>query len=212
MDFLPVRIKQYVEANSSTEDPLLKEITRDTHLHVLNPRMLSGHFQGRLLSFLSHMLRPQQILEIGTFTGYATLCLAEGLALDGTITTIDINEEIASRTKAHFSKSRFNHQIITKTGDALKIIPKLEAYWNLVFIDADKENYLTYYEMVLPKLKPGGFIIVDNVLWDGKVIDENETDKKTKSLKLFNNFVHQDARVDNLLLPIRDGLMILRKK
>ena len=116
------------------------------------------------------------------------------------------------RTKAHFSKSRFNHQIITKTGDALKIIPKLEAYWDLVFIDADKENYLTYYEMVLPKLKPTGFIIVDNVLWDGKVIDENETDKKTKSLKLFNNFVHQDTRVDNLLLPIRDGLMILRKK
>jgi caffeoyl-CoA O-methyltransferase len=212
MDFLPVKIKQYVEANSSTEDPLLKEITRDTHLHVLNPRMLSGHFQGRLLSFLSHMLRPQRILEIGTFTGYATLCLAEGLALDGTITTIDVTEEIASRTKAHFSKSRFNHQIITKTGDALKIIPKLEAYWDLVFIDADKENYLTYYEMVLPKLKSTGFIIVDNVLWDGKVIDENETDKKTKSLKLFNNFVNQDTRVDNLLLPIRDGLMILRKK
>jgi predicted O-methyltransferase YrrM len=212
MDFLPVKIKQYVEANSSTEDPLLKEIIRDTHLHVLNPRMLSGHFQGRLLSFFSHMIRPQQILEIGTFTGYATLCLAEGLALDGTITTIDINEEIASRTKVHFSKSRFNHQIITKIGDALKIIPKLEAYWDLVFIDADKENYLTYYEMVLPKLKSTGFIIVDNVLWDGKVIDENETDKKTKSLKLFNNFVNQDTRVDNLLLPIRDGLMILRKK
>tara|TARA_B110000046_G_scaffold171480_1_gene192369 strand:- start:1874 stop:2512 length:639 start_codon:yes stop_codon:yes gene_type:complete len=212
MDFLPEKITQYIESKTSTEDPLLKEITRDTHLHVLNPRMLSGHFQGRLLSFLSHMLQPQQILEIGTFTGYATLCLAEGLASDGSITTIDINEEIAARTKVHFLKSRFNHQIIAKTGDALKIIPKLEACWNLVFIDADKENYLTYYEMVLPKLKPGGFIIVDNVLWDGKVIDENEIDKKTKSLKLFNNFVHKDARVDNLLLPIRDGLMILRKK
>ena len=212
MDFLPVKIRQYIEANSSAEDPLLQEITRDTHLHVLNPRMLSGHFQGRLLSFLSHMVQPQQILEIGTFTGYATLCLAEGLASDGTLTTIDINEEIAERTKAHFSKSRFNHQITIKTGDALKIIPKLKTHWELVFIDADKENYLTYYEMVLPQLNSGGFIIVDNVLWDGKVIDKNETDKKTKSLRLFNNFVHQDARVDNLLLPIRDGLMILRKK
>ena len=212
MDLLPKKIKQYVEDNSSTENSLLKEIVRDTYLHVLNPRMLSGHYQGRLLSFLSHMIRPKQILEIGTFTGYATLCLAEGLASNGMITTIDINEEIAERARGHFSKSRFNHQIITKIGDAIKIIPKLETYWDLVFIDADKENYINYYEMVMPKLNPKSFIIVDNVLWDGKVTDENQTDKKTKSLKLFNNFVHQDARVDNLLLPIRDGLMILMKR
>ena len=212
MNFLPESIRQYVEDYSSTENPLLKEIARDTYLHVLNPRMLSGHYQGRLLSFLSHMVHPRQILEIGTFTGYATLCLAEGLASDGMITTIDINEEIAERVKAHFSKSRFNHQIITKIGDALKIIPKLETYWDLVFIDADKENYINYYEMVMPKLNPKSFIIVDNVLWDGKVTDENQTDKKTKSLKLFNNFIKQDTRVDNLLLPIRDGLMILRKR
>tara|TARA_Y200000002_G_C22612313_1_gene634389 strand:- start:350 stop:988 length:639 start_codon:yes stop_codon:yes gene_type:complete len=212
MNFLPDNIRQYIEDNSSTENPLLKEIARDTYLHVLNPRMLSGHYQGRLLSFLSHMLQPRQILEIGTFTGYATLCLAEGLASDGMITTIDINEEITERAKAHFSKSRFNHQIIIKTGDAFKIIPKLETFWDLVFIDADKENYINYYEMVMPKLNPKSFIIVDNVLWDGKVTDENQTDKKTKSLKLFNNFINQDARVDNLLLPIRDGLMILRKR
>ncbi|MAJ50958.1 MAG: methyltransferase [Flammeovirgaceae bacterium] len=212
MNFLPTKIKQYVETNSSKENSLLKEIARDTYLHVLNPRMLSGHYQGRILSFLSHMLQPRQILEIGTFTGYGTLCLAEGLASNGIITTIDNNEEIAERTRAHFSKSPFKHQIISKTGDALKIIPKLKAYWDLVFIDADKENYLNYYEMVLPKLNPRSFIIVDNVLWDGKVTDENKTDKKTKSMKLFNNFVHRDARVDNLLLPIRDGIMILRKK
>ena len=212
MDLLPKKITQYVENNSSTENSLLKEIARDTYLNVLNPRMLSGHYQGRLLSFLSHMIQPRQILEIGTFTGYATLCLAEGLASNGMITTIDINEEIAERAKAHFSKSRFKHQITAKTGDALKIIPKLEAYWDLVFIDADKENYMTYYEMVMPQLNPKSFIIVDNVLWDGKVTDENIVDKKTNSLKLFNSFVHQDARVDNLLLPIRDGLMILRKR
>ena len=212
MDLLPKKIRQYVENNSSTENSLLKEIARDTYLNVLNPRMLSGHYQGRLLSFLSHMIQPRQILEIGTFTGYATLCLAEGLASNGMITTIDINEEIAERAKDHFAKSCFKHQIIVKTGDALKIIPKLEAYWDLVFIDADKENYMTYYEMVMPQLNPKSFIIVDNVLWDGIVTNENVIDKKTNSLKLFNNFVHQDARVDNLLLPIRDGLMILRKR
>ena len=212
MDLLPKKITQYVENNSSTENSLLKEIARDTYLNVLNPRMLSGHYQGRLLSFLSHMIQPRQILEIGTFTGYATLCLAEGLASNGMITTIDINEEIAERAKDHFEKSRFKPQIIVKTGDALKIIPKLEAYWDLVFIDADKENYMTYYEMIMPQLNPKSFIIVDNVLWDGKVTNEYIVDKKTNSLKLFNNFVHQDARVDNLLLPIRDGLMILRKR
>ena len=212
MNFFPTKIKQYIEENSSKENSLLKEIARDTYLNVLNPRMLSGHYQGRVLSFLSHMLNPKQILEIGTFTGYGTLCLAEGLASDGIITTIDNNVEIAERTKAYFSRSPFRNQIISKTGDALKIIPKLETYWDLVFIDADKENYLNYYEMVLPKLTPRSFIIVDNVLWDGKVIDENKTDKKTKSLKLFNNFVQRDDRVDNLLLPIRDGIMILRKK
>ena len=212
MDFLPKKVKQYVENNSSTENSLLKEIARDTYLHVLNPRMLSGHYQGRLLSFLSHMIQPRQILEIGTFTGYATLCLAEGLASNGVITTIDINEEITERAKGHFSKSRFKDQITAKTGNALRIIPKLEAFWDLVFIDADKENYMTYYEMVMPKLNPKKFIIIDNVLWDGKVTEENVTDKKTNSLKLFNNFVHQDTRVDNLLLPIRDGLMILRKR
>ena len=212
MDLLPKKVKQYVENNSSTENSLLKEIARDTYLHVLNPRMLSGHYQGRLLSFLSHMIQPRQILEIGTFTGYATLCLAEGLASNGVITTIDINEEITERAKGHFSKSRFKDQITAKTGNALRIIPKLEAFWDLVFIDADKENYMTYYEMVMPKLNPKKFIIIDNVLWDGKVTEENVTDKKTNSLKLFNNFVHQDTRVDNLLLPIRDGLMILRKR
>ena len=212
MDLLPKKIKQYVEDYSSTENSLLKEIVRDTYLHVLNPRMLSGHYQGRLLSFLSHMIRPKQILEIGTFTGYATLCLAEGLASNGMITTIDINEEIAERARGHFSKSRFKHQINTKTGNALKIIPKLKAYWDLVFIDADKENYITYYQMIMPQLNPKSFIIVDNVLWDGKVTDKKATDKKTNSLKLFNNFVHQDTRVDNLLLPIRDGLMILMKR
>ena len=212
MDLLPKKIKQYVENNSSTENSFLKEIARDTYLHVLNPRMLSGHYQGRLLSFLSHMIQPRQILEIGTFTGYATLCLAEGLASNGMITTIDINEEIAERAKGHFSKSRFKHHITTKIGDAVKIIPKLKAHWDLVFIDADKENYMNYYEMVMPRLNPKSFIIVDNVLWDGKVTNENVKDKKTNSLKLFNNFVHQDARVDNLLLPIRDGLMILMKR
>tara|TARA_B100000941_G_scaffold288596_1_gene265805 strand:+ start:139 stop:777 length:639 start_codon:yes stop_codon:yes gene_type:complete len=212
MDLLPKKIKQYVENNSSTENSFLKEIARDTYLHVLNPRMLSGHYQGRLLSFLSHMIQPRQILEIGTFTGYATLCLAEGLASNGMITTIDINEETVERAKGHFSKSRFKHQITTKIGDAVKIIPKLKAHWDLVFIDADKENYMNYYEMVMPRLNPKSFIIVDNVLWDGKVTNENVKDKKTNSLKLFNNFVHQDARVDNLLLPIRDGLMILMKR
>ena len=207
MDLLPKKIKQYVENNSSTENSLLKEIARDTYLHVLNPRMLSGHYQGRLLSFLSHMIQPRQILEIGTFTGYATLCLAEGLASDGMITTIDINEEITERAKAHFSKSRFNHQIIIKTGDAFKIIPKLETFWDLVFIDADKENYINYFKQSLKLKSKKGIILIDNTLWKGDVANPKIKDKLTIKLREFNKYIKKSP-INKYILPIGDGFTV----
>jgi predicted O-methyltransferase YrrM len=212
MDFLPADIQHYVETTTTPENDLLKEINRDTHLHVLNPRMLSGHFQGRVLAMFSRMIRPKNILEIGTYTGYATLCLAEGLDSNGKITTIDINNELSERVKNNFQKSAYVEQIIYIKGDAKQIIPDLEETWDLVFIDADKENYVSYYDMIVDKVSSGGFIIADNVLWSGKVVERDQSDKKTRELKTFNNRVHTDNRVENVLLPIRDGLMLLRKK
>lgn len=212
MDFLPIEIRQYVEAVTTQENDLLKEVSRDTHLHVINPRMLSGHFQGRLLSLFSHMIQPNRILEIGTFTGYGTLCLAEGLTENGQIVTIDVNEELAERARNNFDRSPYKSKIIFKIGPAVVLIPALIDIWDLVFIDADKENYLKYFDLIIDQLRPGGYIIADNVLWNGKVIEEKESDKKTNALKAFNKTIHDDSRIENLLLPISDGLMLMRKK
>tara|TARA_B100001057_G_scaffold166661_1_gene167402 strand:+ start:4549 stop:5193 length:645 start_codon:yes stop_codon:yes gene_type:complete len=213
MDFIDDDIMQYAENHSQEESELLKELQRETHQKILQPRMISGHFQGRFLSFLSRLIQPEKILEVGTYTGYATLCLAEGLRKNGAIHTIDINEELFDFHKKYFDKSLYKNHIFSHQGDAKKIIPRLDFNFDLVFIDADKSNYSLYFDLILPKLNPGGIIIADNVLWSGKVLHDNipDNDGETLGLKEFNDKVMADKKVETLLLPIRDGLMICRK-
>lgn len=193
------------------ENDLLQEIDRETHLKVLMPRMLSGHYQGRVLSMLSQLMTPRRVLEIGTFTGYATLCLAEGLSADGEITTIDVNEELEERVRNYFSKSGIEEKIRYIIGDAQQILPQLNEEWDMVFIDADKKNNGNYFDAVIDHVRPGGLIIVDNVLWSGKVMNEAQ-DTDTKNITTFNYKVAADQRVEKLILPVRDGLFLIRKK
>lgn len=194
------------------EDKLLQHIDRETQLKVLMPRMLSGHYQGRVLSMLSKMINPKRILEIGTFTGYATLCLAEGLTDDGIIYTLDINEELEDRVRTNFSKSPLNTKINYILGDAQQSLKSLSSEtFDLVFIDADKKNNGTYYDLVFDQVRPGGLIIVDNVLWSGKILSHAQ-DKDTKNISTFNDQVAADKRVEKLILPVRDGLFVIRKK
>lgn len=213
MKFLAEEIEAYSEAHTENENELLKSLNRETHANVLNPRMLSGHLQGRFLSMISRMLRPEKILEIGTYTGYSALCLCEGLQPNGKLITIDINEELETLTQRYFSQSDFVDQIDYRIGNALDIIPTLQDTFDIVFMDADKINYISYFNLCLDKVRPGGFILADNVLWSGKVFDKElkKIDKDTQALMDFNRIVHEDSRVSNLLLPIRDGLMILQK-
>ncbi len=212
MDLISDELKSYLESSCEPESDLLKQIDRETHLKVSMPRMLSGHFQGRVLSMLSKMICPQRILEIGTFTGYATLCLAEGLSNDGILYTVDINAELEDMVRANFDKSELGTKIHYHIGDAVEIIPKLDELFDLVFIDADKKNNETYYNLSIDKLRSGGLIIVDNVLWSGKVIAEKKTDSGTILISNFNDMVSSDQRVEKLILPVRDGLYIIRKK
>lgn len=213
MDFLPKDIEAYAAAHTQSESPLLAALNRQTYAQTIMPRMLSGHIQGRILSFFSKMIRPTSILEIGTFTGYSALCLAEGLQEGGKLITIDINDELETMVRSYFRKSNYNASIDFRIGNALDIIPTLNETFDLIFIDADKENYAIYYDLVFPRLASGGIIIADNVLWSGKVLhDEDEMDTDTMALKKFNEKIHSDERVENLLLPVRDGLMIIRKK
>ncbi|MES2446853.1 MAG: O-methyltransferase [Bacteroidota bacterium] len=194
------------------EDDLLKHIDRETNLKVLLPRMLSGHYQGRVLSMLSKMNNPKRILEIGTFTGYATLCLAEGLTADGIIYTLDINVELEEMVRRNFAKSPLNHKIEYLIGDAQQSIKSLKnEVFDLVFIDADKKNNGTYYDLIFDQVKPGGIIIVDNVLWSGKILNKAQ-DKDTKNISSFNDQIAADNRVEKLILPVRDGLFVIRKK
>ncbi len=212
MEFLDPKLDEFVCNHSEKEPELLYELNRDTHLNVLQPRMLSGHLQGRVLSMLSHMIRPKRILEIGTYTGYSALSMAEGLQEGGEIITIDINEELETRIKSYFDKSGYGDAIDLRIGNAMEIIPTLDKNFDLVFIDADKDNYLNYYKMIIDDLPSGAYIIADNVLWSGKVIDEKETmDLDTRSLVEYNEFMQNDERVQNVLFPVRDGLMICRK-
>lgn len=212
MDFIDDEIEKYALSYSSKESDLLNDLNRQTHIKVLQPRMLSGPLQGRFLSVISKTISPSSILEIGTYTGYSALCLAEGLSKKGRLTTIDKNPELENFARAYFDKSAFKSKINMLIGDALEIIPTLNQKWDLVFIDADKENYSNYYDLVIDNVRQGGWIIADNVLWSGKVLKETKSnDLETESLKLFNSKVHNDNRVTNLLIPIRDGLMILVK-
>lgn len=210
MDVINPGLQKYSEDHTSSESDLLKKINRDTHAHVMMPRMLSGHMQGRILSMISCMVSPAAILEIGTYTGYSALCLAEGLKPEGKLVTLDINEELESRVRNYFKDSSFNSRIDYRIGNALEIIPVLEMNFDLVFIDADKENYARYYDLVINRVPLGGYILADNVLWSGKVLDE-KADKDTKAIKEFNRKIQEDARVENVLLPVRDGILIMRK-
>jgi len=214
MEFLDENISAYAEAHTSPESDLLNEVNRETNAKVLQPRMLSGHLQGRFLSMLSKMIQPHTILEIGTYTGYSALCLAEGLAEGGVLHTIDNNEELETRVRGFIKESDYNDNIQFHIGNAMEVIPSLTAQFDLVFIDADKVNYSNYYELVFERIRPGGYIIADNVLWSGKVLDKNEiaSDDDTKALAEFNEMVQADNRVENILLPIRDGLMVVRKR
>ena len=213
MDFINDDIMQYAESHSQEESKLLEALQRETHQKILQPRMISSHLQGRFLSLISQLIRPEKILEVGTYTGYATLCLAEGLEKNGSIHTIEINEELFDFQKKYFDKSDYKDQIFSHQGDAKKIIPKLDFNFDLVFIDADKSNYSHYFDLILPKLNTGGIIIADNVLWGGKVLHKNLPDKdlETLGLKNFNDKVIAEKKVETLLIPIRDGLMICRK-
>jgi len=212
MEFISPELQQYVTEHSSAVSPLLSQIDRETHLEVLQPRMLSGHFQGRVLSMLAQLLKPTAILEIGTYTGYSALCLAEGLTPDGKLITIDVNEELAPRVRSYFEASAYAQQIDYRIANAAQIIPSLPYTFDLIFIDADKQQYPLYYEQALEKLKPGGFILIDNVLWSGKVLDTQHQDKDSVLLRELNLKISQDARVEKVLLPIRDGLYLIRKK
>ncbi|WP_439580946.1 O-methyltransferase [Dyadobacter bucti] len=213
MKFLAEEIEEYSVSHTERESDLLKSLNRETYAKVLNPRMLSGHLQGRFLSMISRMIRPDRILEIGTYTGYSAICLCEGLRPDGKLITIDINEELETFTRNFFAGSGFDQCIDYRIGNALEIIPLLGDTFDLVFIDADKINYSSYFNLCLEKVRPGGFLIADNVLWSGKIIQPKDAkiDKDTQALIDFNRMVHEDSRVSNVLLPIRDGLMILQK-
>jgi len=211
MEFLPEKIDDYVVNHSQQEPKILQELTKETWQKVLNPRMLSGAFQGRVLSMISKLIRPKNILEIGTYTGYSTLCFAEGLSKEGKIITIDKNEELETLQNKYFEKSGYRTQIQQMVGDATKIIPTLTQQFDLVFIDADKSNYINYFHLIIDKIKPGGIILSDNVLWSGKVVEPlNPKDLDTKVLLEYNKLLNIDKRVETVLLPIRDGLTVSR--
>lgn len=211
MHFLSDALEHYIQSNSEAEPEILQELTRETHLKVIQPRMITGHFQGRVLSMLSKIIHPKHILEIGTYTGYSAICLAEGLASDGHLHTIDVNEELHQIQRNYFNKSGYGDQIVQHTGDALDIIPILDVCFDLIFIDAEKKSYDAYFEAAIQKTRSGSIILSDNVLWSGKVVEPlNTKDKATKVLLDYNKKLKEDPRVETVLLPIRDGLTLCR--
>ncbi len=213
MHFLSEELDNYVTLHSQDEPELLAQLNKETHQKILQPRMLSGHFQGRVLSMLSKIIHPTNILEIGTYTGYATLCLAEGLAENGMIDTLDNEEELFDFQRKYFDKTNWAKQITQHLGDALDIIPRLTKKYDLVFIDADKENYINYFHLIVPMMNKGGIILSDNVLWSGKVLEEiKQGDITTQILIEYNQLLKNDVRVETVLLPIRDGLTVSRVK
>lgn len=205
-------IDRYLEEHSQKEDPVLSELARHTYLKEVHPRMLSGHILGSFLTMFSKMLLPDRILEIGTYTGYSAICLARGLRPGGRLTTIEVNDELRSTALIYFRKAKLLEQIELINGDALKVLPTLQDSFDLVFMDAHKDDYISYYELVIDKVKAGGYILVDNVLWGGKVLDPKSDDQTTKIIDKFNKLITADQRVENLLLPVRDGIMVIKKK
>ncbi len=210
MDFISEKIAEYLSQNSEKEPEILSKLNQETHQKVLQPRMLSGHIQGRFLSLISKIKSPLHILEIGTYTGYGTLCLAEGLAADGKIFTIDRNEELLKIQNKYFDKSGNRNKIVQLTGNAIDILDNLNQTFDLIFIDADKENYIKYFQLVSEKLNPNGIIISDNVLWSGKVVEGDNNDEETDTLKKFNRILNEDTRFETVILPLRDGISISR--
>nr|WP_262905319.1 O-methyltransferase [Hymenobacter nitidus] len=208
-------MQAYAENHTSPEPDLLRRLNRETHVQVLAPRMLSGHLQGRVLSMLSHMVRPRRVLELGTFTGYSALCLAEGLTPDGELHTVEQNPELEARIRRYVEEAGLAERIHLHIGDAAAVLATLTEAWDLVFIDADKINNARYYELVLPQVRPGGFILIDNVLWSGKALPSyplKPADKDAHAVRAFNDFVQHDERVENVFLPLRDGLLMVRKR
>jgi len=212
MNIIQEDIQKYAEQCTSSEPAVLTELSRETYINFLYPRMLSGHLQGRFLSMISAMMNPKRILEIGTFTGYSAICLAEGLSEDGILHSIELNDENEEKIRKYLIKTNLIDKVQLHFGDAMKILPGLQDTFDLVFLDADKENYINYYHLVFNKLRKGGIILADNSLWSGKVVDNTQNDKETQGIREFNSIVTQDSRVDNVLLTIRDGIMIIRKK
>lgn len=212
MTILPEEIQTYLTSHASAELEVLKELSTYTHAHVPMPNMLSGHEQGIFLQILSKIIRPKRILEIGTYTGYSAICLAQGLANGGKLTTLDINEELKTLALEYFEKAGLSDKIELIVGDAMQIIDTLEEEFDMVFIDADKSNYYNYYQKIIDKVRSGGLIIADNVLWKGKVIDNSVKDKRTESIRNFNLCIQNDERVENVIMPLRDGLMLIYKK
>lgn len=210
MDFISEKLAEYLSQNSDKEPEILSKLNKETHQKILQPRMLSGHIQGRFLSLISKIKSPLHILEIGTYTGYGTLCLAEGLATNGKIFTIDRNEELINIQNKYFEESGNRDKIVQLTGNAVDILMDLNENFDLIFIDADKENYIKYFEIVSKKLNPNGIIISDNVLWSGKVVEESDNDEETDTLKKFNKLLSKDERFETIILPLRDGLSISR--
>jgi caffeoyl-CoA O-methyltransferase len=206
------KLEQYIEDFSTPEDPVLEDLYRQTHIKFLNPNMLSGHLQGKFLEFISRMINPQAILEIGTFTGYSAICLAKGLKPDGKLITIEINDELTDFARSYFKKAGLDSKITQLTGKAQEIIPDLDLIFDLVFIDADKREYIDYFRAAIGKVKPGGFILADNVLWGGQVIDKETKDQQARGIIDFNNMIKSEDGIQYIIMPIRDGLMLIHKK
>jgi caffeoyl-CoA O-methyltransferase len=206
------KLEQYIEEHTTQEDPVLEDLYRQTHIRFVNPNMVSGHLQGKLLEFISLMIRPEKILEIGTFTGYSAICLSKGLQPGGKLITIEPNDELSEFAQTYFLRAGAEKKIIQMTGRAQDIIPGLDLMFDLVFIDGDKREYVEYYKMISDKVKPGGFIIADNVLWGGQVIENETNDPQTRGIINFNKMIQNETKTDNIILSLRDGLMLIRKK
>jgi predicted O-methyltransferase YrrM len=206
------KLEQYILNTTTPEDPVLEDLYRQTHIRFINPNMASGHLQGKILEMISFMVKPGNILEIGTYTGYSAICLAKGLKPGGKLITIEVNDELTAFSHSYFCKAGLDDRITQLTGSALDIIPDLDIMFDLVFIDGDKKEYIEYYRLIIDKVKPGGFILADNVLWGGKVIERTTTDPQTKGVIEFNNMINEQTDIENVMLPIRDGLMLIRKK
>ena len=206
------KLEKYIEDHSSPSDPVLEDLYRQTYLRFVNPNMVSGHLQGKLLELISMMIKPENILEIGTFTGYSAICLAKGLCPGGRMITIEINDELSAFAHSYFTRAGVDTKITQLTGRAQDLIPGLDLTFDLVFIDADKREYIEYYNLIIDKVKPGGFILVDNVMWGGQVIEKEITDPQALGIVNFNEMIRLETEIENVIIPIRDGLMLIRKK